>query len=368
MIIPYMGFFIVNELGHEPWTISVYAGGVAILATLFNKYFARRIDNGDSAFTLIGVAVGGYLMGCLALALFPYLSTVLTVGIIGFGISTSAISTMFSLGVRLAEKQQLDTTRVNAYMRATTSTAWMAGPALSFFVADSYGGTTVFYLGAVLSIVWILLWWKATPKHQAENSAESETTPKDVIPAHALWLAVLFIFCLSSAHSLTFTALPLFYVQEVGLPGYAPGTAFTMKTLIEVFAIFTTPFLIVKFGLKRSLLATSILAVVTIQFIAFVQTYPQMLLGAAMEGLYYGLYASLGISYIQSLARGRSAGATALYWNTLIISGVLAGPAVGLIAQLYNFQTVIQLASMVALFSTLVLIAGTLLDKKAAVG
>ena len=365
MIVPYMGFFIVNELGQEPWTISVYAGGVAVLATLSNKYFARRIDNGDSAFALIGVAVSGYLMGCLMLALFPSLSTVLTFGIIGFGVSTSAISTMFSLGVRLAEKQQLDRTRINAYMRATTSTAWMAGPALSFFVADLYGGTRVFYLGASLSILWVLLWWKATPKHQPTNSAESEKDANDTIPAHVLWLAVLFIFCLSSAHSLTFTALPLFYVQEVGLPGYAPGTAFTMKTLIEVFAIFTTPLLIVKFGLKRSLLATSVLAVMTIQFIAYVQTYPQMLLGAAMEGLYYGLYASLGISYIQSLARGRSARATALYWNTLIISGVLAGPLVGFIAQLYSFQTVIKLASMVALFAVLVLIAGSLPDRKA---
>ncbi|MFK8078117.1 MAG: MFS transporter [Granulosicoccus sp.] len=366
MIVPYMGFFIVNVLGQEPWTISVYAGGVAILATLANKYFARRIDNGDSAFSLIGLAVGGYLMGCLLLALFPSLPTVLSVGIIGFGVSTSAISTMFSLGVRLAENQQLDRTRINAYMRATTSTAWMAGPALSFFVADSYGGTTVFSLGATLSIIWILLWWNATPKHQPAKSATFEQDTKDAIPPHALWLAVLFIFCLSSAHSLTFTALPLFYVQEVGLPGYAPGTAFTMKTLIEVFAIFTTPFLIVKFGLKKSLLATSVLAVVTIQFIAYVQTYPQMLLGAAMEGLYYGLYASLGISYIQSFARGRSAHATALYWNTLIISGVLAGPAVGLIAQFYNFQTAIQLASIVALFAALVLIAGSLQDRKAA--
>lgn len=355
-----MGFFIVNELGREPWTISVYAGGVACLATLTNKYFARRIDEGENAFALIGIAVGGYLVGCLALALYPSLLTVLTFGIIGFGVSTSAISTMFSLGVRLAENQLLDRSRINAYMRATTSTAWMAGPALSFLVADLYSGSAVFYLGAGLSIIWILLWLSATPKHRDSKPDESQQKSGSDVAGHGLWLAVLFIFCLSSAHSLTFSALPLFYVQEVGLPGYAPGTAFSMKTLVEVIAIFTTPYLITQYGLKRSLFATTLLAVITIQFLATVQTYPQMLMGAAMEGLYYGLYASLGISFVQSYAQGRSARATALYWNTLIISGVLAGPIVGLIAQLYSFRTVIQFASMFAFLAALVLLLGAM--------
>lgn len=118
-----MGFFIVDELGREPWTISVYAGGVACLATLANRYFARQIDAGKSAVALIGVAVSGYFLGCLALSIYPSYITVMSFGIIGFGICTSAISTMFSLGVRLAEKQNLERSRVNAYMRATTSTA-----------------------------------------------------------------------------------------------------------------------------------------------------------------------------------------------------------------------------------------------------
>lgn len=41
--------FIVNELGQEPLTISVYEGGVSVLATLCNKYFARKIDASFSA-------------------------------------------------------------------------------------------------------------------------------------------------------------------------------------------------------------------------------------------------------------------------------------------------------------------------------
>ena len=165
------------------------------------------------------------------------------------------------------------------------------------------------------------------------------------------------MFCLSFAHSITFSALPLFYVQEVGLPGYAPGLAFSMKTFVEVIAIFSTPMIIARFGLRNALLATTGLAVVTIQVLATVQSFPQMLFGAALEGLYYGFYASLGISYVQSFSEDRPARATAIYWNAIMVSGVLAGPVVGSVAQAFDFQTVVRIASVAALIAFAVLLA-----------
>jgi SET family sugar efflux transporter-like MFS transporter len=101
----------------------------------------------------------------------------------------------------------------------------------------------------------------------------------------------------------------------------------------------------------------ALLAAVTILLLSYVQTFPQMLAGAALEGLYYGLYASIGISFLQSFAGDRPAQVTALYWNVLSVSGILAGPVTGLIAQVYNFQTAIQVASAVAAFAALLLLA-----------
>ncbi|MEZ2128696.1 MFS transporter [Sinorhizobium sp. CB9] len=357
MIVPFMGFFIVEGLGHAPWTISIYAGALSCLAIVINRRFARLIDRGESAFPLIGIALGGYLVASFALSILPAFWTVLTFGVIGFGLSASAVSTMFSLGGSLAEQHQIERSRFNAFMRATTSTAWMVGPAVSFLVADQLGKFAVFRVGAALALVWLALWWWIAPRDATANSKDKAV--KDGCEDHAnpgLWFAAAFVFCLSSAHSLTFSALPLFYVQEVGLPGYAPGVAFSVKTFVEVLAIFSTPRLIARFGIRAPLIATALFAVVTIHILALVQTYPQMLVGAAMEGLYYGLYASLGISFVQSHAEARPAHATAIYWNTMMISGVLAGPAVGLIAQAYEFRTVIQIASLVALFAAAVLL------------
>jgi len=85
---------------------------------------------------------------------------------------------MFSLGGVLAAQQSLDRPRMNAYMRATTSTAWMMGPAFTFFIADLYGGPTVFYFCTGLSLVWAAFWWWTTPKNQSSNVTSTLKEPQ----------------------------------------------------------------------------------------------------------------------------------------------------------------------------------------------
>ncbi|MEM7686243.1 MAG: MFS transporter, partial [Pseudomonadota bacterium] len=174
-----------------------------------------------------------------------------------------------------------------------------------------------------------------------------------------LWTAILFVFCLALAHSLTFSALPIFFVQEVGLPGYAPGVAFSLKTFIELFAIFSTPFLIARFGLRAALIGTAQLAVVAILVLATTGSFAHMLVGAALEGFYFGLFSTLAISYVQSLSEDRPAYATAMYWNTMMVTLVVAGPAAGLIAQVFDFQTVIFTGSAFAVASAVLLGSAT---------
>lgn len=363
MIVPYMGFFLVEGLGRDPWVISIYAGSVAVLVVVLNRVFARRMDAGSPAFPLIGIAALGSLLAAGSLAVSPTLGVVLTLGIVGFGVGASAMSTMFSLGTAVAGQSDIKTTTFNAYMRATTSTAWMIGPAISFVVADSLSPTAVFDIVAVVALVWVALWWIAAPR---ESTLGGRSVPGTVTAASrdvALWIAGAFVGCLAAAHFLTFTALPLFFVREVGLPGYAPGNAFTVKTAVEIVAIATTPFLIAYVGLRRSLLGTAVLAVVAILFLASVQSYSQMIAGAALEGLYYGLFSTLAIGWVQSLAPDRPAQATAVYWNATMVTSVLAGPAAGLIAQGTDFRSVILVGAGVAVLALGILAVGGLHPK-----
>lgn len=233
----------------------------------------------------------------------------------------------------------------------------LVGPATTFLIADLVSIDAVFYAALILSFIWLGLWCLGLPIDiTAGSQPKSDTQKAPAVSENGLWFAIIFIFCLSLAHSLTFSSLLLFYVQEVQLSGFVPGVAFSMKTFVEVIAILLTPAIVWRFGMRPTLRATALLAVVTILLLSSVRSLSQMLFFAALEGLYYGLYASIGISYVQSFAMGRPARATALYWNTLMITGLLAGPAVGFIAQAYDFQTVIQIASIVALSAAVVLV------------
>lgn len=356
MAVSFVGFYIIEGLGREPWSISVYTGFFALVVILSNRLFAEWLDMGQSPFPMIGIAAFGYAAAAGALSVSPGFWTVVTAGVLGFGVGSSAMATMFSLGTVVADRAGVLRSTFNAYMRATTSTSWMVGPALSFVAADMFGTDTVFQIAFAISLVWLALWWWTAPKDAIVKPAQiAQPQPLKARRNAELWAGVLFVFCLALAHSLTFTALPVFFVQEVGLPGFAPGMAFSLKTLIELFAIFTTPYLIARFGLRRSLMGTAQLAIIAILFLATVETIPHMLIGAGLEGLYFGLFSTLAISFVQSLSDDRPAYATALYWNILMLTLIVAGPTAGLVAQITDFRTVIFAGCAFAVAATVIL-------------
>lgn len=157
---------------------------------------------------------------------------------------------------------------------------------------------------------------------------------------------------------LAITALPFIFVREVGLPGYAPGNAFSVKSAVEIAAIACMPLLMTRFGLRSSLTVTAALAVGAILFLESVQAFGQMLIGAVLEGLYCGLFSTLAIGWVQPLAPGRTAQATAVYWNATMTASVLAGPAAGLIAQETDFRAAILGGAGFALLALVIISVG----------
>lgn len=356
MAVSYMGFYLIDGLGQAPWSISVYTGCFAIVVIITNRMLAAKMDEGANPFLMIGLAALSFLIASAAIALSASFLVIVMFGAIGFGIGSSAMSTKFSIGGIIADRNSIKRSTFNAYMRATTSTSWMIGPALSFTLADLYNHAVVFQAAVVAGGLWLTAWWFFAPRN-------ASTEPRHVVDQGGqakqanfeLRMAVIFVFCLALAHSLTFSAIPIFFVQEVGLPGFAPGSAFTVKTFVELFAIFSTPLLIKRYGLRRSLFATALLAILAILVIGTTSSLAHMFIGAALEGFYFGLFSTLAISFVQSLSTDRPAYANALYWNTMMLTLIVAGPATGAIAQLFNFQGVIFIAIFFAALSAIVL-------------
>ncbi|WP_170427986.1 hypothetical protein [Ruegeria arenilitoris] len=173
---------------------------------------------------------------------------------------------------------------------------------------------------------------------------------------HALWLAVTACLYFSAACALCSSALPLFYVREAGLPDFAPGLSISIKTATEITIILTTPILLRRVAPLSGLILSGGLGLCAFLVLSQVSGLSAKAVGAALEGAYYGLFAGVSLTYVQSFANGRMARANAHYVNSLIFGALIAGPSVGMIAQFTSFQTAILAACLPMLCALTVLL------------
>jgi len=357
-IVPFMGVYIVEGLGKDPWMISVYSAMTLVVALFVNRRFGEWIDQGRRVAPLVLVCIIAFFIANCAILIVQSYWVLVSVAFLCFGVASAALSTMYSFGRLYAEREGLNIVRYNSYLRSMTSLGWMISPALAFFVAGQFGHVAVFKVALGMAALWFILWYFVMP---ADFAVEPRAAPGVAAAAEPeafnrpLWYAAIACFCFSLAHILCSNALPLFYIQEVGLPTFAPGLSFSVKTFVEIIAILSAPVLIRRVGARNALLGAAVLGIVAFWVLSSVSDLTTMIVGSALEGLYYGIIAGVGITFVQSFAAGRMARATSLYMNGLFLGGLIASSSMGLIAHFYDFRTAIQLASLgtVAAFAVL---------------
>ncbi len=356
-VIPYMGVYIVETLGKDPWMISLYAMVTLTLTLIVNRQYGEWIDAGHRIAPLLLASICAFAAAIISILMFPSYWVLVCFASPCFAVSNAAVSTMYSFGRLLADRDGLDVPRYNAYLRAMTSLGWMLAPAASFYIASITEGLIVFWFALGLCGVWAGLWWYVTPKSFAAEKKALNSSNDDTHEGRnvGLWLAAGVCLAFAMAHSMSMSALPLFYIREAGLPEYAPGLSLSVKTAVEIVAILLAPTIMARLGARNALRSAAVLAVIAFFILARVTTLPQMFLGAALEGLYYGMFAAIGLSFVQDFAKGRMARATSLYMNSLFLGGLLASPLMGLVAQFVSFGMAVQLSTIWAVIAFAVL-------------
>ncbi|WP_125933014.1 MFS transporter [Kiloniella majae] len=366
MIVPFMGFFIIDELGRDPWEISIYVGLVSVLTLLMNRQFGERFDKGARVRPLIATSSFAFLTATTTLSLYPSYWVIVGFISICFSFSNASTSLMYSFGRAYAEKQGMAITAYNSYLRSMTSLGWMMAPALSFFLAGQWGNSFVFYTAASLAVLWVILWFFVVPTDftaAAKEPSSQQASSQSRSLNHGLYLASAACLFIAGAHILTSAALPLYFTQEAKLPTYAPGLAFAIKCLTEVAVILLIPYAMQKYSPRTALYAATLIAMPTFYILSQVDSLPQLVVGAALEGLYYGIFAGVSITFVQSFANGRLGRATSLYMNSLFLGGMLGNVSMGLIASAYSYQTAIQLSLIIITVALVVLIASRRSDQ-----
>lgn len=357
-IIPYIGVYIVEILGEEPRMISLYALITLSLTLIINRQYGEWIDEGRRIAPLVLASIIAYTLAVSSILLLPNYWALICIASPCLAVANAAVTTMYSFGRLFAERHGLNIQRYNSYLRAMTSLGWMIAPAVSFSMAGFFDSWAVFKLALTLCGLWALLWLLVMPKQFAQPfAAQSPPSMASGLPVKNpdLLLATGVCLTFAMAHSMSTSALPLFYIKEAGLPTFAPGLSLSIKTFVEIIAILFSPWIMTTIGTRNALRAAAMLAICAFAVLSQVTSLAGLVAGAALEGLYYGLFAAVGLSFVQDFANGRMARATSLYMNSLFLGGLIASPLMGLVAQYFSFAMAIKLSAIWALGALLIL-------------
>lgn len=344
-VVPFIGFYIIQVLGHPPATVGFYSVTAALASIVASRVYGERVDAGMRVRPLLLLSVCGALVAAAA-ASFGHMALLVAVTATGMGLSNAASTLIFSFGRYHGRVKGLDTAAYNAFLRTMVSLAWMLVPAAAYLIFDLAGAKAVFVNAMLMAVIWGGLALVVVPLNQTSPMERRPQGEGDTRRNMPLLLAAAASFCMSFAHALCASALPVFLVREVGLPDYAPGLSLSVKCAMEVLLILLAPRIMRRISARLLLSGAAITAIIAFNIIASVTTLPAMLVGAAMEGAYYGLFAGTCLTFVQGFARGRTARATALYMNSIFLAALFAVPLMGFVSQYASFGASIRLASV----------------------
>ncbi len=344
-VVPFIGFYIIQVLGHPPATVGFYSVTAALASIVASRVYGERVDAGMRVKPLLLLSVCGALVAAAA-ASFGHMALLVAVTATGMGLSNAASTLIFSYGRYHGRVKGLDTAAYNAFLRTMVSLAWMLVPAAAYLIFDLAGAKAVFVNAMLMAVIWGGLALVVVPLNQTSPMERRQQGEGDTPRNMPLLLAAAASFWMSFAHALCASALPVFLVREVGLPDYAPGLSLSVKCAMEVLLILLAPRIMRWISARLLLSGAAITAIIAFNIIASVTTLPAMLVGAAMEGAYYGLFAGTCLTFVQGFARGRTARATALYMNSIFLAALFAVPLMGFVSQYASFGASIRLASV----------------------
>ncbi len=368
--VPFMGLFIIEDLQKSPMMISVYSLVATVLAVAANRFVGHKIDQGWDIRKLLFASILAYLAAMSSLLFVTSYWTLVTMFAACLAIANTAIGTILSFARFYADQSHLDSAWFNSRVRAMMSLAWMVAPALCFALASVYGHMIVFQLAVAIGCVWLVVWSitlkqpfrRTHPAHQDSAAASAAAASNFNFP---LWAATVACFFIALGNSLALSSAPLFMIKEVHLPDYAPGLAITVKCFFEVVVILGTPGLLKKMGARNAMILASLMAVVCYGYLSTITSLAEMSIASAIEGTYFGIFAAVSISFMQSFARGFIGNAMALYTNSMFLSGLVGGSLMGIIASYSDYRTAVLSASLAAVAGIITLVATRRADREA---
>lgn len=344
---PLMSYFLVDELAVEPMYIGLYMVSVTVSGLILSQWLGALADKGASARKLYIIATSG-----TALALTIYLFTssfwvVLLAGICFMGAGNGSIPQMLTMSRQWANQHKVSIPQFNARIRASMSFSWMLGPPLGFFLVSLFGfaGSFAFaILSGLLGILFVLVFVPELQTKPAEKEGEKLTKAP-----LSFWLLGCAVVMGASANIMYSSAMPLYTLNELGLPSYTPGVLLGLAAGVEIPIMLLAGKLSMRFKKTHLMLLSFMFALCFYLGIYFAIQLWQFIALQLLNAIFYGLYAGIGLTLMQEQLPERIGFTSAFYSNAIKIGTMVGATGTGFIAQLSTFQMANVGASIISL-------------------
>ncbi|WP_208982184.1 MFS transporter [Pseudovibrio sp. JE062] len=356
-VIPLLSTYIIEELEEPAFNLALVIGGFSLVSLVTNRVFGGLIDAGNRVKPLLLINICAFTLHALIQIAAPSYVTLVILGIPLIGISAGALSTMYSTGRLFAEQTGRHPGTFNLHMRICLSLGWVFGPPVAFLLYGTYGFREIHLAAAASAFIWLtlcLLFIPATLKTHIKKQTQ-QNSAADTVPAMLL-IACIPVFALSAANSIFFSAGPVYFIKEMGLPASVPGWAVATKSLFEVVIIYFAIKPTERIGERNMMLLSGLGALLFFATITSATSINQVLMLCIIEGMYYGICASVGITFIQNYARHKPGIATSYFVNAIFVGGLAGNILTGIVASYTSFQNTILSSVVLAALATLILL------------
>lgn len=356
-VIPLLSTYIIEELQKPAWNLALVIGGFSLFSLITNRFFGGLIDNGSRVKPLLVINICAFTAHAVIQLLAPSYWSLVILGTPLIGIGAGALSTMYSFGRLFAEQTGRRPGTFNLHMRICLSLGWVFGPPAAFLLYGTFGFTKVHIAALASALIWLVLCLQFLPpnlKTHIKKRVMSNGT-SDAVPA-LLVIACVPVFALAAANAIFVSAGPVFLLKELGLPASTPGWAFATKCLFEVVIIYFAIKPTERIGERNMMLLSGLGALLFFATITSATSINQVLMLCIIEGMYYGICASVGITFIQNYARHKPGIATSYFVNAIFVGGLAGNILTGIVASYTSFQNTILSSVVLAALATLILL------------
>ncbi len=354
-VAPLTGLYIVEGLGEPPWKTSLVAIVQVCVTLVTNRAYGRAIDRGVPIRFLVIPSVTCFAAGMLLLGTFQVYWVYLAIVSVLLGVGSGVLSVVYSFGRLFAEQTGRNIAKFNGFLRMQTSLGWMVGPAVSLTVFGAYGFAVTYYTIAALAVIWFGVCLMVVPA-AFRTHHPGMLDPNAKIPFNrGLLVACIPVFLLGSGNVVFVSAMPLYFSTELGLMPSAAGLELTVKCFVEVVVIYYCASIIRKVGERKGMVIAAILAIIFFGAIHSADSLADVLVLSVLDGLYYGIFAGISMTFVQNFAPEQPGVATSYYMSSLFVGGLVGNLLTGLVASAFDFRTTTLFACGLAAIGCFVL-------------